>query len=672
METQFDSFIAVSRAIATLPGLPTLLGQPINYQRTVAYKQQCAAVLAWGRKPSARQAEQFAQQHGFPLLRLEDGFLRSVQTGQKESALSIVVDDLGIYYDASQPSRLEQLIVQPLSAAQLARAGALINAWRVARVSKYNYARELYPLPCLPYVLIIDQVRGDASITYGQADQHSFQAMLTAAKRAYPDCQLIIKTHPEVITGRKRGHFDLNALSQDKQIQVLAADVHPVALVEQAQALFCVTSQLGFEGLLWGKPVYTFGLAFYAGWGLTIDALTAPSRRLPVRLENLVYAALIAYPRYLDPETQCRCEVEQLISWLGLQRQMRERFPEKLVAIGFSWHKKPIVRRFFQGSEVVFKPKLPAIIEKDKTALLVWQRPTFKNETAGHVLGLEDGFIRSVGLGAELAAPLSWAIDTRGIYYDSTSVSDLEHILQHTDFTAELLARAEHLRNRLVAEGVTKYNVGAGQWLRERSCEAGQTRVILVPGQVESDASLRFGAPVLAKNSDVLQAVRLANPDAYVLYKPHPDVVAGLRKQGKNEAQAQHWCNEVLSDVVMGHLLTQVDEVHTLTSLTGFEALLRGKKVVCYGQPFYSGWGLTDDQVYLARRTRTLNINALVAGVLILYPIYLSRSTGRYTTPERALDELIAWQHEVKLPRWCQYIFRYVLTLEKKLTRNAR
>jgi capsular polysaccharide export protein len=350
---------------------------------------------------------------------------------------------------------------------------------------------------------------------------------------------------------------------------------------------------------------------------------------------------------------------------------MRERFPEKLVAIGFSWHKKTLVRRFFQGSEVIFKTKLHVTTEQDKAALLVWQRPRLKEATPGQVLAIEDGFIRSVGLGAELVAPLSWAIDRRGMYYDSRSVSDLEHILQHTDFTAKLLLRAEQLRHRLVAEGVTKYNVGAGQWLRESSREVGQARVILVPGQVESDASLRFGAPVLTSNSDLLQAVRLANPEAYVLYKPHPDVMAGLRKQGENDAQAHQWCNEVLSDVAMGHLLTQVDEVHTLTSLTGFEALLRDKKVVCYGQPFYSGWGLTEDKVGLARRTRTLSINALVAGVLILYPVYVSRSTGRYTSPERALDELMAWQQEAKLPRWCQVVFRYVLTVEKKLTRNA-
>ena len=51
------------------------------------------------------------------------------------------------------------------------------------------------------------------------------------------------------------------------------------ALIEAAAALYTVTSQMGFEALLWGRPVRVFGLPFYAGWGLTRDALAAPSRR---------------------------------------------------------------------------------------------------------------------------------------------------------------------------------------------------------------------------------------------------------------------------------------------------------------------------------------------------------------------------------------------------------
>ena len=140
----------------------------------------------------------------------------------------------------------------------------------------------------------------------------------------------------------------------------------------------------------------------------------------------------------------------------------------------------------------------------------------------------------------------------------------------------------------------------------------------MVPGQVQLDASIQYGAPGIPSNMSLLQSVRKANPSAHIIYKPHPDVVAGLRKKGEGEDEAVRWCNEVVPDTVMGELLTVVDEVHVLTSLAGFEALLRGKTVTCYGQPFYAGWGLTHDLVPLTRRTGRLTIDELAAGTLIL------------------------------------------------------
>ncbi|MBF3314178.1 capsular polysaccharide biosynthesis protein, partial [Leptospira borgpetersenii serovar Hardjo-bovis] len=80
-------------------------------------------------------------------------------------------------------------------------------------------------------------------------------------------------------------------------------------------------------------------------------------------------------------------------------------------------------------------------------------------------------------------------------------------------------------------------------------------------------------------------------------------------------------CLATQADIV--DVLDQVDEVHTLTSLAGFEALLRGKTVFCYGMPFYAGWGLTHDEYPCPRRTRRLTLNALIHTTLIDYPFYL-------------------------------------------------
>jgi len=331
---------------------------------------------------------------------------------------------------------------------------------------------------------------------------------------------------------------------------------------------------------------------------------------------------------------------------------------EPVYACGFSSWKKPAVRGFFSGAPVVFVRSASGV--PAGATLAVWGRKPVPGTLAEGVqlIRLEDGFLRSVGLGADLIRPLSWVGDRRGIYYDATVPSDLEHLLETAAFSPELLRRAKALRERIVACGLTKYNVGRAAWHRPR----GAGRVILVPGQVESDASLRYGAPGLRTNMGLLRAVREANPDAHVVYKPHPDVLAGLRAQGDGEAGALAWCDEQVEDVGMDALLAGVDEVHVLTSLAGFEALLREKPVTCHGQPFYSSWGLTVDAHPVPRRRRKLALDELAAGALLLYPRYLGRAHSQPITAEQALDELTAWRaRDGGAAPWWRKLFRIVL-----------
>jgi capsular polysaccharide export protein len=608
--------------------------EPIYFRTSV----ELTATLGWGRQKYSRRARRVAQEKGIPFLCLEDGFLRSVGLGSSEPPLSIVVDDLGIYYDATTPSRLEALIASNPTADKASRARAIISAWRTSGISKYNYAREYGEILPEPYVLVVDQTWGDASIRYGMADKSSFQRMLQCALDENPDCTVLLKVHPEVLAGRKDGYFDLGTTKRIPRVQIIGHEVHPVNLIEHAEIIYVVTSQMGFEGLLWGKPVRTFGMPFYAGWGLTQDDVPPPTHRTPVPLENLVHAALVDYARYLDPETGQRCEVERLIEWMGLQRRMRTRLPDHVYAVGFSRWKKPIVREFFQGCTVNFADNIQQVPE-DAT-LAVWGREY--REEKRPVIRLEDAFLRSVGLGADLVRPLSWVMDSQGMYYDPTAPSGLEQLLMETEFQSDLIERAQRLRQRIIEQRLTKYNVGTRTWRRPEQA----SHVILVPGQVESDASLLYGTSFVRSNLGLLRAVRETHPSAYIVYKPHPDVLAGLRLKGEAEDNAMKWADEVMTEAAMGDLLSVVDEVHVMTSLAGFEALLRSKKVVCYGQPFYAGWGLTDDFIPHSRRTRRLTLDELVAGTLILYPTYVSRITRKFTTAERVLDELINWRQQ--------------------------
>ena len=338
--------------------------------------------------------------------------------------------------------------------------------------------------------------------------------------------------------------------------------------------------------------------------------------------------------------------------------QPGRRLPGQVFALGFSLNKRVNLRRFAGQSRVRFVEspgKVPA-----GATLMLWGSTPPPPDLARDVqiVRVEDGFLRSVGLGAELVRPVSWVMDGRGIYYDATRPSDLEHLLQTFAPSEQLLARARRLRERLAASGITKYSVGTTSWRRPPHAQ----RVILVPGQVETDASLRFGAPAIRTNLALLQAVRLGNPEAFIVYKPHPDVVAGLRARGTREDEARAFCDQQLNDAAMGELLMQVDEVHVLTSLAGFEALLRHRPVVCYGQPFYSGWGLTRDMCPPERRTRRLTLDQLVAGVLIDYPSYVSRTSGRPISAEEALEELLEWRNRVpaSTPPW-RHLWRALL-----------
>jgi len=319
------------------------------------------------------------------------------------------------------------------------------------------------------------------------------------------------------------------------------------------------------------------------------------------------------------------------------------------VACGIAWWKRKRIAQFLNAdgaTRLLFTDDAQeAVAAAGDGKIAVWpsRMPEGLEALAGdRLVRIEDGFIRSIGLGADLHPPLSIVVDRSGVYYDPSQPSDLETILENENFTPELLARAEALADMIVLRGISKYESQAPS---SAPVTRGK-RTILVAGQVEDDLSVRCGGGGVAGNLDLLRRARGAEPDAHILFKPHPDVDAGHRKGHVSDAELCNLANEIVRGESMPSLLARVDGVHVLTSLTGFEALLRGLDVTVHGQPFYAGWGLTADATPHARRTRRLVLDELVAATLLLHPTYVSRTTGRFTSPERALDELLQWRTE--------------------------
>lgn len=259
---------------------------------------------------------------------------------------------------------------------------------------------------------------------------------------------------------------------------------------------------------------------------------------------------------------------------------------------------------------------------------------------------IEDGFIRSVGLGANCVPPLSLIVDFAGIYFDPSGPSDLEAILEGAEISPELCARAAELRHQLVAGAISKYGQGGSAIARP---EHGLRRV-LVTGQVEDDRSILSGGGGTS-NLELLKRARAMEPDAWLIYKPHPDVEAGHRKGHVTLHDALRFADEVHSEAPIIPLIDSVDSLHVITSLSGFEALLRGKPVTTHGVPFYAGWGLTRDLGPVpARRTRQRTLDELVAATLLLYPRYLDPVTRLPCPAEVVVARMAAGQATVSSP----------------------
>ena len=577
------------------------------------------AVAIWGASPTAHRGRAVAAKRGVPLLRVEDAFLRSLHPGRAgEPPVGLTLDWSGVHFDPSTPSDLETLLTtHPLDdTALLNRARDAIARIREIGLTKYSGFDPDAPLPKPPYVLVVDQTRGDASVTASGADPARFREMLVFAQVEHPGMPVVIKTHPETQAGYRPGHFgpgDANA-----RISLLTHSVNPHTLLEGAVGVYTVSSQLGFEAILAGHKPRVFGQPFYAGWGLTQDEHPVPRRQRSLTRAQLFAAAMMLYPTWYDPCRDSLCELETVLDTLEAQTRAWREDRHGWVASGMRlWKRKPMQAIFGGEKRMIFSDD-PAKASKTGRRRMIWAS---RGQDGDEAVRVEDGFLRSRGLGASLVPPLSLVTDDLGIYYDPRRPSRLERLIsQRAELRADQHRRAERLIAALTGAGLSKYNLGGKLY------DLPPGHRILVPGQVEDDASIRTGAGPVNTNLALLRAARAANPGAVIVYKPHPDVEAGLR-QGATEAG--EFADVILPQADPAALLSQVDELWTMTSLMGFEALLRGVQVTTLGAPFYAGWGLTRDLGDIpARRTARPALEGLVHAALIDYPRYRDPLTG--------------------------------------------
>lgn len=405
----------------------------------------------------------------------------------------------------------------------------------------------------------------------------------------------------------------------------------PWALVAQAQSIHApAEDELALIAGLLGVPVIDLD-------GAIIDP----------DLLRATLKARIAAARYRDCFTGEPVDAMQAVTQLADWRRHIDGNRGIVAASGMAFWKREAIRHFLWDG--IASPRFLSAdrglrhARREKGALAVWPSRvpvTMPQDAADQGVALarvEDGFLRSRGLGAGLHPPGSVVVDRTGIYYNARAANDLETLLATHDFPPALVDRARRLRERVCATGVTKYGPEAGKMI---DLPTGM-RTVLAIGQVDDDLSVRLGGAGVDGNLDFLKRVRRAEPDAWIVYRPHPDVQAGHRKGHLPDAVVLAHADVIDSGAPLMELVQAVDELHVLSSLTGFEALMRGRSVTVHGLPFYAGWGLTRDLAKSsARRGRKLSVDQLVAAALILYPRYLDPVTRLPCGPEIMVDRM--------------------------------
>jgi capsular polysaccharide export protein len=606
------------------------------------------ALAVWSASRHRRGALLEANALGIPALLLTPGLLRAPPGwGKTPPLLSLTADAIAGPRSPADDISPDRLLLSRdwENAALFDRAAAARRALVTSRVGgEWWNAGQLPRGDELAFVAANEpQLSGAAGI---------LEKMLAAALSEFPSKKIVL------LASAESSPRALLAAAATRGCTIVDRPVDPWAVIERAQCVYASGGEIGWLAVIAGRAVRCFGPSFYAGWGATGDDANVPQKPFRRTVDQIFAGACLIATRCFEPYRRIPAAFEDVLALLAEWRQIETSNRNVAVCLGMSWWKRRWIADFFRSaagpprSRRTARSALAASAARPGSAIAVWASriPAGLAVSAARqgtpLITVEDGFVRSVGLGSDFIPAASLALDSSGTHCDPDVCSDLERLLRETEFDPALLSRARELISRLVARGITKYNIdGRGLWSNRMGWQ-GQSfaftsgrRRILVPGQVEDDLSVRLGGGDIRSNIDFLSRVRAANPDSVVLYKPHPDVEAGHRRGAIPLALAADLADGVIRGGSTAAILAEIDEVHALTSLTGFEALLRGCKVVVYGRPFYAGWGLTEDRITIDRGRR-LSLDQLVAGALILYPRYLDPVTRLPCAPEIVVDRL--------------------------------
>lgn len=332
-----------------------------------------------------------------------------------------IIDTRGSIHDPVQPSDLEEILQHaPLDdSAVLGRARDAAEWLRMLKLCKYPALSAQFSPQNEPYVLILDQPEGDVGLPDGAQATSLFLEMLVLAHEAHPHAKIVVFSPNRDAKGAIKGHFD--GADASPSVTIYTDPANPWDMLELATAVYTIASPIGFDAILAGHRPRVFGQPWYAGWGLTDDEFPIHRRTRHLTRAQLVAGALIHYPVWYDAQRKCRCTLEDAIALAEARQRSAVRDAGGYVASNILLWKRPFMRRYFGANGIVFS-NAPTVIARETArgrthvAWGTWQ----PNDAPEPSARIEDGFLRSRGLGAALVPPMSLICDDQGIYFDPT------------------------------------------------------------------------------------------------------------------------------------------------------------------------------------------------------------------------------------------------------------
>ena len=639
------------------------------YSTTFLYNlKNIKGIVCW--KIYQNQSKSFAKKHNIPLIQLEDGLIGYLEnTKGKMVNIGFYIDTIGgIYYSTEENIITKIINDKHYSQNELEEAKKLIQRIVENKITKYNKISQpkFQPTPNTAPILLIDQVFQDKSITTNGHGTQEFQKMYHSAIKRADGKKIYVKTH-------SYGKGYLEKICKNNNVIFLKEDYNLYNILEYIEEVFTVSSQSGFEALIAGKKVHTFGTPFYAGYGLTIDDISL--KRPQVSLEKIFYASYLEACKYFISGVECN--LNEIIDIILEQRRLTEKdnkFQKFFLYQIPLWKSSSIKDFIFQKNSNIIRVKNKKLLTKhkptSKDAVIIWG---FKNACENllnytennniPVITFEDGFIRSVGLGSDFTPAYSFVMDHYGIYYNPQQKSELEVILETFDINQHQTERLAKLQNTLVEMKISKYNVNQNINKEKPALlkqQANNKKIILITGQVSDDMSIIKSGIMISDYRTLVEKVRNENPDAFIIYKHHPDVIVGNRSGYISSQILKQFVDVIIKNINIIDLIKISDEIHTITSLSGFEALLHGKTVVHYGLPFYGGYGFTVDKSFTNHKRKPVDFKTFCYSTFFLYPRYTTPNLHIALTPEVIVKVL---QKDSKNKRETNYFRRKTMQI---------